>query len=48
MKVQKGEIIKEINEEGLLADYISAGWKKVEDKIEEKERKSKFDKIKGI
>lgn len=38
MKVQKDNIIKEVNEESLLADYIAAGWKPYveKQKIEEK------------
>ena len=37
MKVQKDNIIKEVNEESLLANYIAAGWKPFEEKkIEEK------------
>lgn len=45
MKLQKNGIIKEIADERLVADYISAGWEKVEEKAKEK---SKFDKIKEL
>lgn len=42
MKVQKDGIIKEIEDERLAADYISAGWKKVEEiVIKAKAKKSK-------
>lgn len=27
MKVQKDNIVKEINDDSLLADYMAAGWK---------------------
>ena len=32
MKVEKDNIIKDIDNEALLADYISAGWKIVNEK----------------
>lgn len=32
IKVEKDGITKEIETERLAADYVSAGWKKVEDK----------------
>lgn len=41
MKIKKGDVIKEIEEENLLSDYISAGWKKIEEN-KEKKKESKF------
>lgn len=35
MKLRKGKVIKEIEDRGLIADYISAGW------TEEKDSKEK-------
>ena len=32
MKVEKDGIIKELEDECLLADYINAGWKEYEEK----------------
>lgn len=32
MKVKKDNVIKEINDEALLADYLTAGWEKVEER----------------
>lgn len=40
MKVQKDNVVKDIDSEALLADYISAGWEKVEEK-----RPSRYDRI---
>ena len=43
MKVQKGNVVKHIDSEALLADYITAGWKKVEDK-----KPSKYDRLERV
>lgn len=32
MKVKKDNVVKELNDENLLADYICAGWQKVEER----------------
>lgn len=32
MKLKKGEIIKDIEREKEVGDYIAAGWEKIEDK----------------
>lgn len=36
MKVQKDNVIKNVETERELGDYISAGWKKSDEKYEEK------------
>lgn len=41
MKLKKGKVIKDIRDENLLADYMSAGWEKVEE-VPEKRKESKF------
>lgn len=42
MKVIKNGVIKEINDENLLALYIGAGWKRVEVENVHEENKNKF------
>lgn len=43
MKVIKDKVIKEINDEALLADYICAGWSKVEDR-----KPSRFERLERL
>lgn len=45
MKVKKGTVVKEINDESLLALYVGAGWKVVEEKQKKTntETENKFD-----
>jgi hypothetical protein len=44
MKVEKDGIIKEV-EDKLAKDYISAGWKKSEDKSKKEEKVKDGDKV---
>lgn len=39
MKLIKDGIVKEVDNRGLVADYVSAGWKLVEDKKDESKPK---------
>lgn len=41
IKVEKNGITKEIDTERLAADYVSAGWKKVDDKKKEEAKEVK-------
>lgn len=41
MKVKKGKVIKEIDNKGLVSDYVSAGWKIVDEKPTENKEVSK-------
>ena len=43
MKVKKEGVVKHIDSEALLADYITAGWKKVEEK-----KPSKYDRLERV
>lgn len=43
MKVKKDGVVKEINSEALLADYICAGWNKVEEK-----KTSRFERLERL
>ena len=44
MKIEKDGIIKELEDEFMLADYIAAGWKKVEEKASKLLKSEKEDK----
>jgi hypothetical protein len=46
IKVEKDNIVKEV-ESFVLVDYISAGWKKVEEKKKDKKRNEENDPLKG-
>lgn len=40
MKMRKGNVVKEV-ENSIVADYVTAGWKKEDDKVSKKNKENK-------